>query len=271
MGKENIMEQAVFIAKVDHLKYCDENFTRLYFGNEFCERLIPSKEQLEKVLDCTEKRDLAFTMVTPYVTNKGLKKLEAVISFVAAKKPQSELVFNDWGVLQFVKQERLPVTPVLGRLLTKMKRGPRLMNILNRVPETTGSYFQKSNLNVPDVTNFLKDHGIFRVELDNLLQGIDLDGTDKEIRKSLYLPFAFVTTTRFCLSANGADSEKKTYIGVFPCKKECQTQTFHLDNPVMRLPLLRKGNTIFFTNDTIADVIKKKQVDRIVIEPEIPI
>ena len=71
------------------------------FGNEFCERLIPSKKQLEKVLYCTEKRDLAFTMVTPYVTNKGLKKLEAVISFVAAKKPQSELVFNDWGVLHF--------------------------------------------------------------------------------------------------------------------------------------------------------------------------
>lgn len=264
------MEQAVFISKLSHLQYCDENFTRLYFGNEFCERLIPTKQQINKVLAFTDKKNLAFTLMTPYVTNQGLRKLEDIISLVAAKKPESELVFNDWGVFQFVKEQRPNVKPVLGRLLTKMKRGPRIMNILDKVPAETRTYLRQSNLNVPDVTGFLKAEGIYRVELDNLLQGLDLHDTDQTVHKSLYLPFAFVTTSRFCLSANCAEADKREYVGVFPCKKECQVYTFNLANPVMTVPLLRKGNSIFFMNDNIADVIVKKQIDRIVIEPEIP-
>jgi hypothetical protein len=109
------------------------------------------------------------------------------------------------------------------------------------------------------------------VELDNLLQGIDLDGTDNGIHTSLYLPFAFISTTRFCLTANCEDETKKEYVGVFPCNKECQRYTFTLANPVMTVPLVRKGNTIFFMNDTLPDAVTKRQVDRIVIEPEIPL
>jgi hypothetical protein len=109
------------------------------------------------------------------------------------------------------------------------------------------------------------------VELDNLLQGIDLDGTDNGIHTSLYLPFAFISTTRFCLTANCEDETKKEYVGVFPCNKECQRYTFTLVNPVMTVPLVRKGNTMFFMNDTLPDAVTKRQVDRIVIEPEIPL
>ena len=128
------MEQAVFISKVEQLKYRDDNFTRLYFGIEFCERLLPTMQQLKKVLSVVKKRNMDFTFVTPYVTNKGLKQLEALIPAVAREVPQAEVVFNDWGVFQFLKEARLPVSLVLGRLLTKMKRGPRIMNIIDQVP-----------------------------------------------------------------------------------------------------------------------------------------
>jgi hypothetical protein len=39
----------------------------------------------------------------------------------------------------------------------------------------------------------------------------------------------------------------------------------------MTLPLVRKGNTVFFMNDTLPEAVTKLQVDRIVIEPEIPL
>ena len=265
------MEQALYVSKVGNLKYFGKDFTRLYFGQEFCERLIPPKEQLEEVLSFVEKENLNFTLVTPYVTDNGLERLEDHIGFLGKRKPDAEVVFNDWGVFQFLQEAWPGLIPVMGRLLNKQKRGPRIMNILDKVPPETRDFFQGSNLDVPASCRFLKSRGISRVEFDNLLQGNNLEGADKEIHKSLYMPFVFVSTTRFCLSASCDSQEKSGYVGIGACNRECQKYTFNLDNPVMRLPLIRKGNAVFFLNEDIPDVISKRYVDRIVIQPEIPI
>ena len=39
----------------------------------------------------------------------------------------------------------------------------------------------------------------------------------------------------------------------------------------MTLPLVRKGNSIFFMNDAIPEVVTSRQIDRIVVQPEIPL
>ena len=77
------MEQALYIAKPAHLKYWNGDFTRLYFGMEFCERLLPSPSQLKKALDFTQKNHLNFTLVTPYVTESGLNKVEKLITLLS--------------------------------------------------------------------------------------------------------------------------------------------------------------------------------------------
>jgi hypothetical protein len=265
------MEQAVFITRVDQLKYCDDNFTRLYFGIEFCERLLPTMQQLKKVISAVKERAVGFSFVTPYVTNKGLKQLEALLPAVAREIQGAEIVFNDWGVFHFLQEARLPVTPVLGRLLTKLKRGPRMMNIIDQVPAETSRYCRTTGLTVPELRSFLTKNNVFRVELDNVLQGVDLDNTGDDIHKSLYLPFACVSTSRFCLTANCEDEGMKEYVGVFPCSRECRKYTFTLFNPVMTLPLVRKGNSLFFMNDAIPEIVASGQIDRIVVQPEIPI
>ena len=60
------MEQSLYISKIAHLKYWNQEFCRLYFGMEFCERLMPSPSQLKKALTFAEENDLDFTLVTPY-------------------------------------------------------------------------------------------------------------------------------------------------------------------------------------------------------------
>jgi hypothetical protein len=265
------MEQAFYISKASSLKFYRNNFTRLYFGQEFCERLIPTNQQIEEALFFAEKKDIHFTFVTPYVTNPGLSRLEEIIGFLAENRSELEVVFNDWGVFQLLQEEFPGLVPVMGRLLNKSKRGPRIMNILDKVPNETRDFFQKSNLNVPAASMFLKQSGIYRVEFDNLLQGINLDDADKEIHKSLYMPFAFVSTTRLCLSASCDSQVSSDYVGIFDCNRECQEYTFNINNPVMGLPLIRKGNTVFFLNENIPDIVSSGEIDRIVIQPEIPI
>lgn len=265
------MEQALFISKFSNSHYLSGDFTRIYFGQEFCERLLPAETQLASAISLADEKGLHFTLVTPYVTCRGLEHVERLLTLLAARQPDAEVVFNDWGVFHLVRNDFPQLTPVLGRLLNKMKRGPRIMNIFEKIPKESQDYFRTPGIDVPSTVEFLMSSGIGRVEFDNLLQGISLEGTDRRIRKSLYLPFAFISTTRFCLSANCDNPDYADRIGIFPCNRECQRYTFHLFNPVMTLPLIRKGNTIFFLNEAIPDAVAKQDVDRIVIQPEIPI
>ncbi len=267
------MERALFIAKSKNLKYFSPHLTRLYFGNEFCQRLLPSKKDIDQVMEFVKEKKCAFTLVTPYVTNEGLQNWKGVIEQVAAIDPGCEVVFNDWGLFRILRDISPELKPVLGRLMTKIKRGPRLMKVMEKLPPDALKHLRSTNLSVEPYRTFLLDRGINRAELDHPLQDMHLDGIGSSIHLSLYIPFVYVTTTRFCLSASCDKPEKKGMVGIFPCTKECQKYTFTLDNPVMETSLIRKGNTIFFKNDRIpkAEELREKEIDRLVIQPEIPI
>ena len=262
------MERAIFISSVENLKYFDSGFSRIYFGNEFCEQLIPPATDLEQVLKFASRKEADFTFVSPYVTDKGLGKLEILLNRISEEKPGSEVVFNDYGVLRVLNKRYINLVPVMGRLLNRMKRGPRLMVVINKLPETTVEYFRNSNLTVPILFKFLDENRVKRVELDNVLQGFDF--TLNTLEASLYIPFAYVTTTRLCLVNSCDTPELSKIIGIFPCKRECKKYTFFMDNEIMPVPLIRKGNTIFFRNDALPEDMEKIGINRIVIEPELP-
>lgn len=265
------MEQALYISTIENLKYYTPDFKRLYFGNETCQRRIPSRKTIEKAMLFAKDNGMAFTYVTPYVTNEGLQRLEENITSIWNMNHEAEIVFNDWGVVQFMKETGCGLTRVMGRLLNKTKRGPRIMNILEAVPEETRAFYQGTNLTVPSACAFLLSNRVTRVEFDNTLQGVNLTETDHAIHKSLYIPFVFVSTTRFCLTAHCDKPEEKYRFGITACGRECDTYTFTLENPVMRVPLIRKGNTVYYVNETIPDLVGMRLVDRIVVQPEIPL
>ena len=263
------MEQAIFVSRVESLKYYTPHFSRLYFGNEFCEQLIPSITEVRQALDFVREKGLDFTLVSPYVTEKGLERVEGLFQEVARRQPGSEVVFNDYGVLRVLNSRYGELEPVMGRLLHKMKRGPRLMTVISKLPPSTVEYFRSSNLTVPILGEFLNQNGVKRVELDNLLQGFDFS-LDDNLMGSLYYPYAYVATTRFCLSGSCDIPEKEEIIGIFPCKQECQRYTFYLRSEVMPVILIRKGNTIFFENEVLPEGLEARGINRIVTEPEIP-
>ena len=262
------MEQAIFISKVENLKYSNSKYTRLYFGNEFCQRLIPRLEDIRLIADFISKHQMKFSFVTPYVTNDGIFTLRPLLEYVIKNFPEAEIVVNDWGVLRLLRREFNYPVLALGRLLTKQKRGPMNKNLKNRVPQEMLQHFQESNIDVPILSDFLVNHGIRRVELDNLLQGISRESHG--LRASLYFPFAYVTTTRFCITAS-SETGRKFLRNMPPCNKECQKYIFSLRHRSMPTDLFLKGNTQFFENKHLPDNLNELNVDRIVYEPEIPL
>lgn len=103
MDSDNTIEQALYATKLADLKHYTGSFSRVYFGNEFCQRLIPSAKELEQVLDFVSEKSLPFTLVTPYVTDEGLRILESLLLKLEKRKPGSEVVVNDWGCVAYAE------------------------------------------------------------------------------------------------------------------------------------------------------------------------
>lgn len=238
---------------------------------EFCERLIPSKEDLNKAIKFTVEKKINFTFVTPYVTEDYLKRIDSLLRLVEKKVPNSEVVINDWGVLNLINKKYKTLKPVLGRLLNKMRREPRMMNLLNRIPKRCMDELKTPEITVDSFRKALKENNIQRIEFDNVLQGIINVNLHKHgFNGSLYLPFAYVTTTRSCLT-NSCKNNDYTIVGIFPCKKDCQNLTFKLTYKTFPVPLIIKGNTQFFKNEKIPENLIRIGINRIVNQPEIPI
>jgi hypothetical protein len=266
------MEKALYITDVGQLRYYDSTVSRIYFGQEFCERLMPTLDHVRSVLDFTAREGLEFTFVTPYLTDKGLNNVEYLLREIAEQRPGIEVVFNDWGLFFKLATEYSMFKPVMGRLLNKMKRDSRLLRFMDLVPLQTNAYFRRCDLDVSIFRDFLMVEGIFRVELDNMLQGVDLNLRDTGLCGSLYVPYVYVSTSRLCLAISCDVPGQENRVEIVPCRRECKKYIFNLEHPAMPVPLIRKGNSIFLKNETMPDdCYEDKGIDRVVWEPEIPL
>ena len=261
------MEKAVLLNDVNRLAQYSEPFDRLYFGHEFCQRLFPSTDQIKRAQHEAASRGKAFTVVTPFVTNAGLallrKRLQPLLADGAADA--IEIVVNDWGVLNWLHREYPKVPIALGRLLTKQKRGPQIMNMVDRLPAPAVAHFQCSNVDIPRVQRFLESKGVKRVELDNLLQGIVREGG---LPASLYYPYAYISTTRLCLLVDG-DRPGKNFRSIGKCSHECMHYKVTLRHEDMPVPLVLKGNTQYFRNDKLPPNLQKLNITRLVHQPHV--
>jgi len=263
------MEKAVYFTRIDELLGSQESCDRLYFGHEFCQRRLPSREDLCSAVAHARERALDFTFVTPFVTNAGLVLLRELIDELTGRAPDAglEIVVNDWGVLHFLRREHPGVTIGLGRLLTKQKRGPRLLRIADRIPAAAVDHFRRSNVDVPHTALFLKKMCVARVELDNLLQGIR---RDNGLTASLYHPYGYITTTRLCLMMQG-ERAGKNLRSLGTCHRECLKYTVNLTHQDQPVDILLKGNTQFFRNDALPRNLQALNVSRLVHTPSLPV
>lgn len=280
------MEKALHITNLKGLKvFRKGKHHRIYWGVEFCQNLIPTLADTEKILGFTRENGLEFSLVTPFVTEYGLKKLNKIFLWFKKRKAACEVVINDWGVLQLLASEYHNFFDLaLGRLLTRQQRDPAMGRVLEKqTPSATRTKdgriliiahqapkeryrrgMKTSYVNSHLAQTFLAKLGIKRVELNNLIQGLNLDGI--RFRKSIYTPFVNISTTRFC----PMESRIQKTFRINVCRKECQKYYDVLRNKAIPKILYKRGNTIFYKNPLKAKDISEMDIDRVVFQPELP-
>lgn len=261
------MEEAIFITEGSGLRNWSDRYTRIYFGNEFCQSLIPARKELEDILDFVLSRDLNFTFVTGFVTEPDLDYLQDLLVVISLKNPNTEIVINDWGMLRVVRKHNL--IPVIGRLLTKQRRDPRILNLRGRLTEEAVERSKAASIG-PHLIRFLKNNSVKRMEIDNLPQGISVNKHIKleGMHLSLYFPFNYVTTSRQCIFNNGSLQSERCLLP--ECGRKCKLNPILLRHYTMPLPLYMKGNTVFLENRKMPDYFSWEGIDRIIYQPHIP-
>lgn len=253
---------------------------RIYFGNEFCEHCIPHVDELEEVI--TSCRDIGFplTFLTPPCCDAKLQRLTRLFDLVEKLSSRAEVVVNDWGVLETLRTHYLGLKPVLGRLMNKFLRDPRLTPRLLSpgAPLEALKVLQECSLSMQAFQELIKSYGIDRVELDYLYQRIGIDFHAFFLRPSLYIPFGYVTTGRICQFGNlNIPIEFKFGIRE-ACNKPCRNLEATLLDPQGEpggvYKYFQRGNTIFYKLDDpmISEAVIWAHLNqaRLVYQPELP-
>jgi hypothetical protein len=258
--------------------------TRLYFGQEFCEYLIPSISALEKALAFARGSDFAFTYVTGYVTDAGLANTRRNLEWLANAAPDSEVVANDWGVLSVLAEDFPTLTPVLGRLLIKQQRMARFttkappVNMRgihapeNAVLSRQFSALRQLNVSIPEYRKRLESLGVKRIDLDIVPQGVDIPPDAWGLGVSCYYPWGYVTGSRNCCTAGMLDPERDFVVTDMPCPAPCRKMNRGARVMHFPQPPVQRGNAVFIYHTQYALPYWKGEVpiDRIVFEPWIP-
>lgn len=256
----NNLENAVYIP--DSATLLNSNnllYKRIYYGNEFCENLIPKKEDVIKLVKFLDKRGIALTFFTPFCTDSGISKLAKIIPVLPNG---AEIVLSDFGTLRLLKNiKHKTFNLIWGRLLVKYKRDPRIGHL--KASNKAGEFLKTSNINEKDFQKFILNEGIKRIEIDNSFQGYNYK-LDKSISTSLYYPYIYITSTTKCIF------KKNSSLSV--CNLGCKKSIMISHIKEFPVDIITQGNTEFYRNDRIPGRghLSRLNVDRIVYFPEIP-
>lgn len=255
-------ENAIYITKIQHLKYWKPRFQRIYFGNEFCPSLIPSPEEVKKVLNFATKHHLKFSLLTCQVNDYFLKKFFKIFPLLGK---ENEIILNDWGILNIIKKKFKELLPscVLGKFLT---------NNINLIHDSAQELLRKQGFSSVSLNRLEVEGRNFKFDFTNFFT--ILGRPHPKFKISVYYPYSYLATTTasLCLTAhcdkvNGTRSHQNN----FSCQKECQKYTFLADHPSRKgKKIILKGNTWFIKQPLFAFIKKSPRIDRLVYMPTIP-
>ncbi len=243
-----------------------DGVTRLQFGSEFCENLLPSPAQLRKMLALAEAHGLAFSLVTPICSDRSIKRLRKLLALLPLR---AEVVANDWGTLRLLRAEFPNLTPVAGRLICKQVKDPRL-------PSAQWTQLYPHGIHAAPFIALLTRFGVGRVEMDVAPFASADELHSPQLAVSAHAPWGFAVKGRACRigSLNLSDDEKFAIDG--KCRRECldYAATMTRDGSD-ELPTVQRGNALFYRHseamtEALNAAVQAGYVDRLIVSGDWP-
>lgn len=240
-----------------------QDYAGVAFGAEFCDRRVPPREVVREAVAWAEARGVEFSLVTPLVREGSLDRVAEWLEGVAGDLGGRECVFNDWGLLRWATQQRLDLRSVVGRVLGRQRRDPRVREMAQGAAPDEADLLRGSAWDDPQTSTVLQELAVTRVELDLLLQGVRRPSLPPGVSLSLCAPWLPVTLSPSCPWAEDA----------LRCQGPCETRSaVRLQHPGDPAELWSRGNATFvrLASKPSLPVLKALGADRLVWAESIP-
>jgi len=211
----------------------------IYYWSDNCEYLIPTKNEIGQAIELFREfnknfpphKIRTFSLVTSYVWDKMLSRLEEVLDYLNNLKIKNpiEIVVNDFWVLNLINKKYKNLKIVFGRLIHKILKTPLIdtywyeahpaweliknksekekLKLREQIVKWQLKFYNSSELSLDLYKNFLKKYNVERVALDYMqkreelytpLPTSPLREERSEIGIDLYYPWALIFTGRLC-------------------------------------------------------------------------
>ncbi len=226
-----------------------QNINGIYFGSETCENLLPNVSELQEVYEYCKANHINLALMTPPIIN-NMEFIEPLLDFIAQK--DMELIVNDFGVFELVREMRLTNSVILGRLLLKRQKNP-LMKLYE--PSLDDARFHTTELSINEFGEFLKSFGISRGSVDGNYDFERETLEEKAFYKDYYFPYTYLSMMSRC---NLCDV----------CERQCQSVNIHYNSYNKNKAIIQRTNGIYYINYNFSlsrDFVKKRR-NRLVFE-----
>ncbi len=261
------MEYAIMLTSLESFKNVSDKYTRVYYGDAFCPRLQFNLEQIKRLVDNCEVRGKDLTLVTSYMTEENIEKLDEILIYLKKCEKKCEIVVNDWGGIYYLKNEYLgDFDLILGRLLNKIKKSPIISNIYKKLNKDSQTALQTASSNFPASWELYSKYGISKVEFENTIQE-NRFAKNYPLMKTLIYPYVFISNSRRCFTDYIMKDNQEYDIG--SCNKYCESMELNLFNKVMCRDVVLKGSTYYYINTVLPSNLE--EYSRIVIQDNVPL
>lgn len=238
---------------------------RLYIGNQFCPHLFPADEMLFALLQKAQRESLQVTVVFTCQKESVLKSMEQLLQkldqWCDGHDRELEVIVNDWGLAGLVGRMTSHLIPILGILLNKYKKDPRI-----GFKQGDQMFLKENPLGLENYRKYLQDEfATHRYEWECC-------GHEQEYpqgHNSLYFPFFQTNTSQYCpLYACCTTGERGRQKEPVNCPRYCQNKVLLYPD---HLKMVGRYNSLFALDDTLlrmpeqAEQLMKSGIDRLVV------
>lgn len=237
----------------------------LYFGTEFCEDRLPDLDDANAYCAVARAHGLEPTLTTPLVSPEGLGKVDRLLAGLASNGWRPAVVFNDWGVLELLRERHRTLPRRAGRLVNRSLRDPRAYR---DAPAGTATHDASR---FTRLRTLLRGLGVGAIETDADLEGGFLgdrdDGGTTPLDRALHFPFTYAASGRGCPLKAALYPEGGGFAQAFadPCPAPCRGKPLPVHRADTALPHWRAGNTLFYEPPHEATRAWLPHADRIVV------
>jgi hypothetical protein len=231
-----------------------ERLAQLRLGSEFCERLIPTSTQLDRLLAVTDGMGIAPALVTPMLGDSSMARVRKLL---AALPDGAEVIVNDWGALHVVANEFPDLQPVAGRQMCKQVKDPRLGS-------PTWARLYPGHAGSTSLVSLLRRFRVNRLEVDvaPFASVEDLQLADMDL--GVHADFGFAAKGRVCQMGSMHQPITNKFAPLHGCQFEClsyatplQRQSAHSHE----LPTIQWGNAMLYAhNEQMRAVLTRASV-----------